>query len=78
MNPDLLAAVVLHTLVTDGRDGVFAREVAIACERDPTDPVAMGEIDVVLDILIGDDLAQRDGDLYKPTRAAIRASELSF
>lgn len=77
-NPDLLAAVVLHTLVSEGRDGLTARHVASACERDPADPAEMREIEVALGILLDDELARREGDLFAPTRAALRASELSF
>jgi hypothetical protein len=79
-DPDLLAAVVLHTLVADGRRGIAVEQVASACERDPDDPADRREIEAALDILLDDGLAQRDGadDLFAPTRAAIRASELSF
>lgn len=75
---DLLAAVVLHTLVSAGRDGMNVARVAIACERDPSDSVEIDEIQAALRILVEDDLAQYEGDLYLPTRAAIRAAELSF
>ncbi len=79
-DPDLLAAVVLHTLVADGRRGIAVEQVASACERDPDDPGDREAIEAALDSLLGDGLAQRDGadDLFAPTRAAIRASELSF
>lgn len=70
--------MVLHTLVTHGRDGIPAHRVAAACERDPSQPAEMREIEAALEILLDDDLARRDGDLFAPTHAAIRASELSF
>jgi hypothetical protein len=77
-NPDLLAAVVLHTLISKGRDGLSAAHIARACERDPADPSEMREIEVALAILLEDELARRVGELWGPTRPAVRASELSF
>jgi hypothetical protein len=102
---------VLHTLVTEARDGMTAAAVAVACQRDPDKPREIEEIEVALRVLLEDGLAEREGDprpktdpwpkltretepvrapddihepratslvLYRPTRAAIRASELSF
>jgi hypothetical protein len=77
-HPDALAAVVLHTLVTQAFHGMTREQIARACERDPLDPLELRETVVALQILLDDDLASRDGDLFKPTRAAIRAAELSF
>lgn len=86
-HPDLLAAVVLHVLVTEGRDGLSADAVARACERDPAEDDEREEVETALEILIRDDLAvRREGSgngsserpLFAPTRAAIRAAELSF
>jgi hypothetical protein len=77
-NPDALAAVALHTLVAEGRDGMAREQVAVACQRDSANPLELSEIEAALQILLNDDLAERDGDLFKPTRAAIRAAELSF
>ncbi len=83
-DPDLLAAVVLHTLVSHGRggegqrDGMTLAEVAIACERDPTNAAARREVRAALEILLADDLASRRAALWRPTRAAVRAAELSF
>jgi hypothetical protein len=77
-HPDLLAAVVLHTLVSGGSAGLTAAQVAHACERDPDDPGEAREIETALAILARDELALCDGSLYRPTRAAIRAAELSF
>lgn len=76
--------MVLHTLVAQGRDGVTSARVAAACERDPGDPADMEEIEAALELLRGDGLAERDGEeegegeLFRPTRAAVRANELSF
>ncbi len=85
-DPDLLAAVVLHVLVTEGRNGISAEAVARACERDPGVETERVEVDRALEILVGDDLASRrmsgpgaaGSPLFMPTRAAIRAAELSF
>jgi hypothetical protein len=100
-HPDLLAAVVLHTLLSEAREGISVAAVAIACERDPNEPDDLAEIEAALRLLIEDGLAEREFTpprkldrtagldvkpepdnrpqlLYRPTRAAIRAYELSF
>ncbi len=77
-HPDLLAAVVLQTLVSEGPRGISAREVASACERDPADRAHMREVEAAIDVLLEDGLARREGDVLRPTRPALRASELSF
>lgn len=83
-DPDLLAAVVLHVLVTEGQQGSSLEQVARACERDPDDEAEHQEVQVALEILVRDDLATREAAnpdaqaRYKPTRAAVRAAELSF
>jgi hypothetical protein len=77
-HPDLLAAVVLYTLVSEGREGLTVARVADACQRDPSDSADIDEIEAALRILLDDELAEREGDLYLPTRAAIRSAELSF
>jgi hypothetical protein len=76
--PDLLAAVVLHMLVSEGREGLTVAQVAVACERSPNHPGEEREIEVALAILLDDGLATVEKDLYRPTRPAIRAAELSF
>jgi hypothetical protein len=75
---DLLAAVMLHTLVSEGRKGLNQTSIAVACQRDPNDSAEMGEIGAALRVLLDDGLAERKNGLYQPTRAAIRADELSF
>jgi hypothetical protein len=95
-DPDLLAAVVLHVLVTEGRQGMPIEAVARECERDPADESELEEVQTALEILVRDDLALRDaagassgpagqasstgpaGASFRPTRAAVRAAELSF
>jgi hypothetical protein len=77
-DPDLLAAVVLHTLVAEGRAGMTLQGLAIACERDPCDTAELGEVKRALEVLLDDGLAEPEGELLRPTRAAVRARELSF
>lgn len=77
-NPDLLAAVVLHTLVSEGGEGMTVARVARACERDPEEAGEAREIEIALAILLEDGLATREDELYRPSRAAVRAAELSF
>jgi hypothetical protein len=81
-HPDLLAAVVLHTLVREGRDGITVASIAKACDRDPSDPSDSSEVEAALGVLLDDGLAEREHraerDLWLPTRAAMRADELSF
>jgi predicted transcriptional regulator len=80
---DLLAAVVLHTLLNQAHEGMSVEAVAVACERDPDEQRDIEEIEASLAILLEDGLAEREGrtsrqGLYRATRAAIRANELSF
>jgi hypothetical protein len=81
-DPDLLAAVVLHVLVTEGAEGISLEQVAQVCERDPADQAERQEVQTALEILERDELALREPDSsgvrFKPTRAAVRAAELSF
>jgi hypothetical protein len=86
-DPDLLAAVVLHVLVSEGREGMSFDAVAHECERDPADAAERQEVETALEILVRDELATREdgpapgGDeapCFRPTRAAVRAAELSF
>jgi len=77
-DPDPLAAVVLHTLMNEGRNGVTIAQIAKACERDPADPADVDEVEAAVKVLLADGLARCREDLYRPTRAALRAAELSF
>jgi hypothetical protein len=80
--------VVLHTLVSDGGDGMTVADIARACERDPENAEEAKEVETALEILLDDGLAERtagdvgheesSAELVRPTRAAVRASELSF
>lgn len=70
--------MVLHTLVAEGREGMTVAQIAEMCERDPADPADVDEVEAAVKILLTDSLAQSQGDLYRPTRAAIRGDELSF
>ena len=116
---------MLHTLVSEAREGMTAAAVALACERDPDLQRDIDEVVVALEILLQDGLAERESTpghesdtafeanatfeadaafeagsafepgatrkldttevadippqpMYRPTRAAIRANELSF
>jgi hypothetical protein len=76
---DMLAAVVVHLLVTDGSEGMSAEQVARECERDPADEDERQEVGLALDALAGYQLAVRgDDDLWRPTRAAVQAARLSI
>lgn len=80
-HPDLLAAVVLHVLVSEGRDGLTVEQIARACERNPGEESQRREVQTALEILVRDHLAipqTGDGSAFEPTRAAVRADELSF
>jgi hypothetical protein len=59
-HPDLLAAVVLHTLVSEARDGMTAAAIAAACDRDPDAERDIDEIVAALEILLEDGLAERE------------------
>lgn len=76
--PDLLAAVILHVLVSAGPAGLELHQIVRACERDPRKPEQAHEVETAANVLVADDLAIREADRYRPTRAAIRAAELSF
>jgi hypothetical protein len=58
--------------------GMTIAQVTKACERDPGDPADVDEVEAAMEVLLNDGLAQSREDLYKPTRAAVRAGELSF
>jgi hypothetical protein len=77
-DPDLLTAVVLHTLVHAGPAGATLAQTVAACERDPRDAHARVEIERALRTLSADGLACRRGARMYPTRAALRAAALSF
>lgn len=77
-DPDLLAAVVLETLVAAAGAGMTLAQVARACERRPDRRSQAREVEIALGLLVEDDLAARDGERYRATRAAIRADELRY
>lgn len=70
--------MVLHTLVNEARKGMTIAQIAKACERDPADPADIDEVEAAVEVLLSDGLAQNEDDLYRPTRTAVRAAELSF
>jgi hypothetical protein len=73
---DQLAAVVLHVLVSE-RARTF-EAICRAVERDPKKPHERSEVDAALTGLVRDKLAAQEGEQWTPTRAAVRAAELSF
>ncbi len=73
---DLLAAVVLHTLVSEARDGMSAAAIAVACDRDPDGERDLDEIVAALEILLKDGLAEREAvPQSKPDAAGSAAQE---
>jgi len=77
-HPDLLAAVVLHTLVSAGPGGLSVTSAIEGCERDPSSEAERAEIERALEGLSADGLAYRRGARVGATRAALRADALSF
>jgi len=75
---ELLAAVVLHVLVTEGHEGIDADQVARAVERDHDNDDQRGEVAAALQLLAEEDLARLEGERWRPTRAALAAARLSF
>lgn len=74
---DLLAAVVLHVLVAEPHNSTLA-QIAQGVERDVGVPEERQEVEDALAVLVADELAIRDGEHWRATRAARRAAELSF
>ena len=77
-HPDLLAAVVLHTLIRAGPPGTSTERTIESCERDPNSQAERNEIEAAINTLIADGLAERRGAHVRATRAALRADALSF
>ncbi len=73
---DLLAAVVLHVLVHD--NARTFEPICRALDRDPNKPNERSEVEQALAVLVTDGLALHEGEQWTPTRAAVRAAELSF
>jgi hypothetical protein len=76
-HPDLLAAVVLHALLS-APGALTLAEATAACERDPADQADRAAIAEALQGLIADGLAHRRGGRFGATRAALRADALRF
>ena len=75
---DAVAAVVLHILVAASPATLTLEEIVNADERDSADARDRALIQRALGGLLVDGLAhERDGK-FAPSRAAIRAAELSF
>lgn len=77
-DPDLLAAVVLHTLVSSAGQAQSLAEIVKACERDPASTHDRKAVETAITSLLDDGLAIAGGGGFAATRAALRAAELSF
>lgn len=73
-----MAAVVLHILVVAAPATLTLEEIVHADERDSADASDRALIRRALGGLLGDGLACELDGKFAPTRAAIRAAELSF
>ncbi len=73
-----MAAVVLHILVAAAPATLTLEQVINADERDANDARDRALIERALGILLSDGLACEDHGAFAPTRAAIRAAQLSF
>jgi hypothetical protein len=75
----MVAAVVLHVLVSAGPGTLSVSEMMSECERDPENAGERREIEAAVKGLIADGLAYRDGDgRVGASLAARRADSLSF
>jgi hypothetical protein len=74
---DLLAAVVLHILVT-ARKVLPVVKIAEECERDYANADERAEVELALGWLAEDKLVSQQDDGWLATRPAVRATELSF
>jgi hypothetical protein len=75
---DAVAAVVLHILVAAAPATLALDEIINADERDTGDARDRALIQRALAGLLADGLAREQDGKFGPTRAAIRAAELSF
>jgi hypothetical protein len=75
---DSVAAVVLHILVAASPATLTLDEIINADERDTADARDRALIGRVVAGLQRDDLAREQDGRFAPTRAAVRAAELSF
>ncbi len=75
---DPVAAVVLHILVSAAPATLTLEEIINADERDARNAHDRALIERALAGLLSDGLACEEHGAFAPTRAAIRAAELSF
>jgi hypothetical protein len=76
--PSLLAAIILHVLLTDPRELLDVEQATSACERDPAVAEDLEQVRDALHGLVRDGLAEQHGQAFRASRAAIRADQLSF
>lgn len=67
---------MLHVLIHESARTFEA--ICHAVERDPDTPKDRSEVGQALALLVADGLAVKEGEQWTPTRAAVRAAELSF
>jgi hypothetical protein len=77
-HPDLLAAVVLHALLSAAPGALTVTQATSSVERDPVDQAERTAVAQALQSLIADGLARRRGECFGATRAALRADALRF
>jgi hypothetical protein len=75
---ELLAAPVLSTLVDAGSTGIETEQIARKVERDYDSDPERAEVLAALGLLVEHDLALRDDEHWRPTRAALAAARFSF
>jgi hypothetical protein len=75
---ELLAAPMLTFLVDAGSDGLDSEQVARKVQRDYDADPERAEVIAALELLVAHDLALRDGECWRATRAALAAARFSF
>jgi hypothetical protein len=75
---EMLAAFLLAVLIDAGREGLETEEVAREAERDYDSDPERAEVVAALELLAEHDLALRDGERWRATRAALASRRFSF
>jgi len=75
---DLLAAVLLHVLISAHPERLTVDQAAAACERSPTEQRERELVEQPLREMVDDGLACHREERFGATRAALRAHELSI
>ncbi len=69
----MLPNLVLALLIDAGSEGLDTEQVARQAKRDYDSDPERAEVAAALDLLVGRDLALRDGERWRSTRAALTA-----